>query len=266
MRASAFRQTAAAAMVAGVVLVVAGRFGGAWGDARADDSAADSPSTIRNLSPSEASDTELRAVVARAWDDSIATWKLVLRDHAQDIDSLNLRFVSKLAPNNCYGLYSGDGPAYCSGNHTVFVGVNSARLLMAKFGDDGEAAITFLIGHEIGHHIQNINGRFQMLSYVLARMPAVRGDLIRRFELEADCYAGVWMHDSPRWAHAKNLRARMQAVLATIGDDSVMEQAPQRKLPDLARHGTSAQRLTWFMRGAYEGSLDACNTFVRAME
>jgi uncharacterized protein len=37
-----------------------------------------------------------------------------------------VRFVTHLAPSNCFGLYSGDGPAYCSGNATVFVGVDAA--------------------------------------------------------------------------------------------------------------------------------------------
>ena len=59
------------------------------------------------------------------------------------------------------------GPAYCSGNQTVFVGTDAAYRLMAKFGPQGEAGITFLIGHEIGHHIQNIHGRFHYLAQAL---------------------------------------------------------------------------------------------------
>lgn len=208
------------------------------------------------------SSLRLHAVVARAWDDSLATWTRLMAPQAGEVAMVSLQLVRRLAPRNCYGLYAGEGPAYCSGNHTVFVGTKAASQLMAKFGPNGEAAIAFLIGHEIGHHIQNINGRFQMLNYMLARLPGSRGDLVRRFELEADCYAGVWMHASRRWSSSPDLRSRVRAVLANIGDDSVLAETPGAKISEMATHGTSAQRSNWFMRGVERGSLDACNTFL----
>lgn len=232
--------------------------------ARAEAPKASPPPTVGAGSGAALPAVRLRAIVARAWDDSIGTWKRLLQSQAVDVGMVNLQFVRRLAPNNCYGLYSGEGPAYCSGNRTVFVGTKAANRLMTKFGTDGEAAITFLIGHEIGHHIQNINGRFQMLNYVLARMPGARGDLVRRFELEADCYAGVWMHASPHWASSADFRAQTLSVLASIGDDSILAETADGKVASLAAHGTSKQRTRWFLQGAQSGDLEACNTFASA--
>lgn len=206
----------------------------------------------------------LRAIVARAWEDSIATWKRLMPPRAGDVEMASLRFVTRLAPNNCYGLYAGEGPAYCSGNRTVFVGTDAADRLMAQLGPHGEAGITFLIGHEIGHHIQNIQGRFNILNYMLTRVPRARSDLARRFELEADCYAGVWMQASVAWAQSANFRAQVLAVLGSIGDDRLLAATPGRRASSLAVHGTSAERRRWFLRGAESGELAACDMFAAA--
>ncbi len=206
----------------------------------------------------------LRAIVSRALDDSIATWKRLIGPDAVDVDAVRLRFVGRLGPANCYGLYAGEGPAYCSGNQTVFVGTDEAKRLMARLGPQGEAGITFLIGHEMGHHIQNIHGRFALLNYWLARRPWRRVDLMRRFELEADCYAGVWIHASAAWAKSARFRSDMFEVLAKIGDDRVLPHEPEGHVPLGGVHGTGKQRTRWFMRGARDGDWHACNTFAAA--
>jgi hypothetical protein len=206
----------------------------------------------------------LRAIVARALDDSIAAWKRLIRPRAAEIEAINLSFVAKLGPANCYGLYAGEGPAYCSGNNTVFVGTDEANRLMARFGPQGEAGITFLIGHEMGHHIQNIHGRFQLLNRVLARAPAARADLVRRFELEADCYAGVWIHASPSWAKSSRFRSDLLEVLANIGDESLVRPEPGKRRRSVGSHGTSEQRRHWFVRGVESGDWRACNVFAAA--
>jgi predicted metalloprotease len=203
----------------------------------------------------------LRAIVSRAWDDSIAAWKRVLEGRDAEVEGINLRYVSRLAPHNCYGLYAGEGPAYCSGNRTVFIGTDAAKRLMARFGPHGEAGIAFLIGHEIGHHIQNMNGRFLLLGRAISRAPALRAELVRRFELEADCYAGVWMHASEAWARSDAFKAAILSVLGTIGDDTIAGEQPQPARAAAGVHGTSEQRTRWFLRGVKAGDLQACNTF-----
>ncbi len=203
----------------------------------------------------------LRAIVARALDDSILTWKRLLASRADEVAAVNLRFVSKLGPANCYGLYAGEGPAYCSGNQTVFVGTNEANRLMARFGRQGEAGIAFLIGHEMGHHIQNIHGRFHLLNHVIARAPGARINLVRRFELEADCYAGVWISASPAWAKSARFRADLLAVLASIGDDTIAGGEVEESVVAQGVHGTSEQRTRWFLQGAMNGNWRGCTVF-----
>jgi uncharacterized protein len=206
-------------------------------------------------------DMRLRAIVARARDDSIATWSRLMQGRAVEVAAVTVQFVSRLAPANCYGLYSGDGPAYCSGNQTVFVGTAAAGRLMSRFGSQAEAGIAFLIGHEIGHHIQNLNGRFHALSQAIYTSPQDGPDYVRRFELQADCLAGVWIHDSAAWATSSAFRADLLAVLTDIGDDAVLTGQPAAKVRRVGLHGTGEQRQRWFLRGAQTGDMEACDTF-----
>ncbi len=184
-----------------------------------------------------------------------------MQGRALEVAAVTVQFVSRLAPANCYGLYSGDGPAYCSGNQTVFVGTAAAERLMSKFGAQAEAGIAFLIGHEIGHHIQNLNGRFHALSQAIYTSPQDGPDYVRRFELQADCLAGVWIHDSAAWATSSAFRADLLAVLTDIGDDTVLTGQPQAKVRRVGLHGTGEQRQRWFLRGAQTGDMEACDTF-----
>jgi predicted metalloprotease len=206
-------------------------------------------------------DMRLRAIVMRARDDSIATWSRLMQGRTIEVEAVTVQFVARLAPANCYGLYAGDGPAYCSGNQTVFVGTAAAGRLMTKFGPQAEAGIAFLIGHEIGHHIQNLNGRFHALSQAIYTSPEDGPDYVRRFELQADCLAGVWIHDSAAWATSSAFRADLLAVLTDIGDDAVLAGQPAASVRRVGLHGTTEQRQRWFLRGAQTGDVEACDTF-----
>jgi len=203
----------------------------------------------------------LRTIVVRAIDDSVATWSRIMSERSVEVAEVGVQFLSRLSPSNCYGLYAGDGPAYCSGNRTVFIGTAAASRLMAKFGAQAEAGITFLVGHEIGHHIQNIDGRFQALSRAIYSSPEHGPDFVRRFELQADCLAGVWIHDSQAWAHSEAFRADMIAVLSDIGDDKLMADQPPDKVRRVGLHGTTEQRTRWFLRGVNSGMPESCDTF-----
>jgi len=219
------------------------------------------PAGLAATSATPPQDLRLRAVVFRAWEDAVSTWKRLMRARAMEIGAVNLRFVQRLSPMNCYGLYAGEGPVYCSGNLTVFIGTEAADRLLVKLGPHGGAGITFLVGHEIGHHIQNLHGRFRFLKSVIRSSPDNMIEAIRRFELEADCLAGVWIRASKAWANSSRFRVDIMAALKTIGDESLGGRSMDDRTPGAAVHGTSEQRARWFMRGLETGNLRACNTF-----
>jgi hypothetical protein len=87
---------------------------------------------------------------------------------------------------------------------------------------------------------------------------------MRRFELEADCYAGVWIHSSDAWANSSRFRAALVEVLDSIGDEAMLRAAPNSPTSFAGVHGTSAQRRHWFTRGVESGDWRVCNAFSAA--
>jgi predicted metalloprotease len=83
-----------------------------------------------------------------------------------------------------------------------------------------------------------------------------------RLELQADCFAGVWAHHAGNrnLLEAGDVEEAMRAASA-IGDDTIQRRTQGRIVPDSFTHGSSEQRMRWFMTGMKSGQIAACNTF-----
>ena len=83
-----------------------------------------------------------------------------------------------------------------------------------------------------------------------------------RTELQADCFAGVWAHDTNerKLLDASDLPEAIGAA-AAVGDDRLQKSARGTVRPESFSHGTSAQRQKWFKAGFDTGKMEACDTF-----
>jgi hypothetical protein len=83
-----------------------------------------------------------------------------------------------------------------------------------------------------------------------------------RLELQADCFAGVWAHHAQNrnLLEAGDVEEAMRAA-AAIGDDTIQRRTQGAIVPESFTHGTSEQRMRWFMTGMKSGQISACNTF-----
>ena len=123
------------------------------------------------------------------------------------------------------------------------------------------------MAHEYGHHVQDLLGALGRAQQ--DPKGAESGSV--RTELQADCYAGIWV------AHAteskdKNGNTLLKPVTdddiksalsaaSAVGDDRIQQKAQGRVTPESWTHGSSEARQKWFMTGYEKGDLNSCDTF-----
>ncbi len=85
------------------------------------------------------------------------------------------------------------GHFHCLGNEKLCFDFAFFRDLQRRFAAPGDFAPTYVIAHEVGHHVQNLTGTMQKVE--ATRENASQAESNRtslRLELQAACYAGVW--------------------------------------------------------------------------
>ena len=159
------------------------------------------------------------------------------------------------------------GPFYCPVDQKIYLDLNFFEILRNRHHAQGDFAQAYVLAHEVGHHVQDILGILQKI-HKLQQRALVQGDrtlanhLQIPVELQADCFAGVWAH----YVRDRLDRGDIEEAINTaskIGDDTLQKEAQGYVVPDSFTHGTSRQRVTWFLKGYKSGDLRSCNTFER---
>ena len=155
------------------------------------------------------------------------------------------------------------GPFYCPPDQQIYLDTTFFRDVLEQQlgGKGGDFVEPYVLGHEYGHHIQNLLGTMgQVKTQQGADSDAVR------LELQADCYAGMWTRDA---SDGDGILLELdQADIAealdsakAVGDDRIQQKSGQGIDPEGWTHGSSEQRMAWFTTGYEEGTLEACDTF-----
>ena len=199
-------------------------------------------------------------------DDTQDTWGRLLGNRYQPTKARLFRDAIQSA---CGFAESASGPFYCPGDHYVYLDLGFFQELRNRFGASGDFAEAYVLAHEVGHHVQNLLGIDAQMRQLQARNPSERNDLSVRLELQADCFAGVWAHQTNKSGRAATGRMEMESgdleeglrAAAAIGDDRIQRMSTGHVFPDKFTHGTSEQRVTWLRRGFDSGDPQACQTF-----
>jgi predicted metalloprotease len=156
------------------------------------------------------------------------------------------------------------GPFYCPADQRVYIDLAFYRLMRDRLGAPGDSAQAYVIAHEVGHHIQNLTGTMRKMEEARQRVSERQyNQLSVRLELQADCYAGIWVHHSQQakgWLDAQDIEQAINAA-AAVGDDKLQREMQGAVRPETFTHGSSQQRAQWFRVGAQSGRIDQCDTF-----
>lgn len=159
------------------------------------------------------------------------------------------------------------GPFYCPADNTVYLDVSFFNQLQRFGGTNAPLAQMYIVAHEFGHHIQNLEGTLGLSNY---NDPGAESNAVK-IELQADCYAGVWAHwaDDSQFGDLQQitpeqLRTAVETAGA-VGDDNIQRRSGGTVNPDSFTHGSSEQRQQMFMAGYRSGSMAQCDLLDRGV-
>ena len=208
-------------------------------------------------------DTAEELFACRVMTSTEQVWTPIFQANGQRYQPPTINFYQQGAQSGCGQASSAMGPFYCPGDQGVYLDTTFFDELSQRFGASGDFASAYVIGHEVGHHIQHLLGTTQRVSQIQSQGSRTEGNRASvRLELQADCYAGVWATRSKR-LEPGDIEEGMRAANA-IGDDTLQKQAQGRVVPDSFTHGSSAQRMQWLQRGLETGDPAQCDTFAAA--
>lgn len=211
------------------------------------------------LSPQDSAREENQVqFVSFVLDDAQRTWAQILPGY-QDAKLVLFRNATQ---SGCGVGQSAMGPFYCPLDHKVYIDLGFYDELDKRFDAPGDFAQAYVLAHEIGHHVQYLQGIDAKVRRAQQDNPNLANDLSVRMELQADCYAGVWGHStSQRKILEQGDIEEGLAAAAAVGDDRIQQQTTGSVNVDSFTHGSSQQRMEWFKRGLSSGDPNSCNTF-----
>jgi len=193
-------------------------------------------------------------------------WSEIFAAAGQSYREPTLVLFTDMVQSACGMNTAATGPFYCPPDQKVYIDVGFFREL-ARIGGAGDFAQAYVVGHEVGHHVQNLVGTSDAVRQAQARSggQSEANRLSVAMELQADCYAGVWAHQINRRGgevvlEPGDVEEGLRAA-AAIGDDRLMRSAGRAVNPESFTHGSSEQRAMWLRRGLETGSVEACDTF-----
>lgn len=170
----------------------------------------------------------------------------------------------------CGAASSGMGPFYCPADQTIYEDPSFyEKVLEGQLGGQGGDFVEpYVLGHEYGHHIQNITGQMRNVR----SQQGADSDAVK-LELQADCYAGLWAAGATGTTDSSGVKIfetideadikEAIAAASTVGDDHIQKTTQGRVDETGWTHGSSEQRMTWFKRGYDGGSYGSCDIWKR---
>lgn len=169
-----------------------------------------------------------------------------------------------VATNGCGNASSAAGPFYCPADLGIYLDTTFFDQLARMSGARGNFARLYVIGHEYGHHIQNLTGINRQIREAQRANPQAANRMQVAMELQADCLAGVWAGKNRDLLEPGDLEAGMQAA-SSIGDDTLSQGSGRSINPENFTHGTSQQRMEALRRGLTSANMAECNVYLQSI-
>ena len=183
---------------------------------------------------SEAKDNEQAAFIKTVMGDTERVWGKIFAKAGERYPAPTLVLYRGGTRSGCGPAKSGMGPFYCPEDQKVYVDLSFFDDLKRKHGAGGDFAQAYVLAHEIGHHIQNMEGTLDKVQRAKQRARGGQENQLQvMVELQADCYAGIWANHAQKQFNILeegDLEEALNAAVS-IGDDRLQKQAQGFAIP-----------------------------------
>ncbi len=222
------------------------------------------PQTEQGADSSAAEDPQVK-FVSQILRSTEVVWTDTFRQMGRNYENPKLRLFRDSYPTACGAGQAAAGPFYCPNDRIVYLDLGFFDLMTQQLNAPGQFAHAYVIGHEVGHHVQNLLGILGRVDAQRQRSNEAQSNALSvKIELQADCFAGVWARRAQAERGWRLEQGDIETALnaaSMIGDDTLQKRARGTVVPESFTHGTSAQRVTWFKRGIDSGDINQCDTF-----
>jgi predicted metalloprotease len=203
-------------------------------------------------------DPNVRDVLTRVLGSTERRWTDIFARSGAQYRPTTMVAYSNSDQSGCGAAQAAMGPFYCPTDQRIYIDPQFFSELSQKYGAPGDFAMAYVIAHEVGHHVQNLEGTLDRAQQAQSRASEAAGNAVQvGVELQADCYAGVWAANDRNLMEPGDLEEGLRAAQA-IGDDTLQQQTQGRVRPESFTHGSSAQRMAALRRGLETGDPTQC--------
>ncbi len=215
-------------------------------------------------------DNTMAKFVAVVLADNEDVWNKIFTENGLQYQEPKLVLFRGATESGCGNASSSIGPFYCPADKRVYIDLSFMDELKTRFGaQGGDFALAYVIGHEVGHHVQNLLGTSAKTEELQAQSSQTKANKLSvALELQADFYAGVWTYHNQQMKNILEQGDIEEALSAAsaVGDDAIQQKTQGTIVPDAFTHGSSAERMYWFKRGYQTGDIRKGNTFAKLIQ
>ncbi|HJP63660.1 MAG TPA: neutral zinc metallopeptidase [Mucilaginibacter sp.] len=169
-------------------------------------------------------------------------------------------FQDTISAYECGAVLPAAGSFYCAESKQIYLDLSFFAAVKKRYPESADLVQAYIIAHQNGHHIAGLLG-------ISAKIAARHGDLtdaqygklLRKQELLADFYAGVWLHHAWKKSFDNGDAELAISDVAQISTD--LAENTENEVPDAYRFSTIGERSDWLFKGYRTGDLNEGDVF-----
>ena len=202
------------------------------------------------------------AFLRASFDSAQALWQEKFGAAGVNYQPAQLTLFHNAVDTACGHQTAQTGPFYCPADHGVYLNTDFFDAMGRRFGLTSPFAPGYVTAHEVAHHVQQLLGLHHRVAVADQQDPNGTNGRSIRVELQADCYAGIWLHYVARAGQLTDADVTdILRAAEVVGDDFQRNKAGVELAPETWTHGSSEQRVHWVSLGKNTGLPADCDTF-----